>query len=76
MHAAFEQDRAEVVRRMGNVAANLETVHTPTDWRHHVGAKRDKATMTKKRQALQPLGVEVRVSRTGTADDGGNPLQR
>jgi hypothetical protein len=76
MHAAFEQDLANVVRRLEDVVADAETVRTPTDWRYPDGAQRAHATDDQMRQALAPSGVDVRINRTGTTDAEGSPLRR
>jgi site-specific DNA recombinase len=72
----LEADRAALVQRMADVAADAAKVRTLTDWCGHVAAKLDNATYEQKRQALEALGVDVRVYRVGATDDAGNPLPR
>jgi site-specific DNA recombinase len=74
-HAAATAERADLLRRMANHAADAAKLHGLADWCATVGANLDDLSYEEKRLALQALGVQVTVYRPGTMDDMGQSLR-
>jgi hypothetical protein len=72
----LEADRADLVHRIEDTEADRARVRSLTDWCEQVGKTLRAATYEQKRMALDALGVKVRIYKTGTLDQAGNPYPR